>query len=213
MSASQNGKGFRERLPWTIAAIAVVALVANLAWDRKADDAAADEALVRLTERLDAIEAAPVQPRGRVTAARPFGTGTGAGGGADGDSQGALGEPQTPEQIAAARDRQLRELEARFASDAPDPVTGPDTENLLVETISGDTMAGTGLRPSNVDIACKQSSCRIVGSFERMGDAQDWGLFYITAAGGKVLSQTQMVFVPKPGGGTEVRIYSNRAKG
>ncbi|MGY1459191.1 MULTISPECIES: hypothetical protein [unclassified Luteimonas] len=211
MSASQNGKGFRERLPWTIAAIAVVALVANLAWDRKAEDAAADEALVRLTERLDAIEAAPVQPRGRAMAARPFDAG--AGGGADGDSRSALGEPQTPEQIAAARDRQLRELEARFASDVPDPVSGPDTENLLVETISGETMAGTGLRPSNVDIACKQSSCRIVGSFERMGDAQDWGLFYITAAGGNVLSQTQMVFVPKPGGGTEVRIYSNRAKG
>jgi hypothetical protein len=128
-------------------------------------------------------------------------------------SRGALGEPQTPEQIAAARDRQLRELEARFASDVPDPATGPATENILVDTISGETMAGTGLRPANVDIACKQSSCRIVGSFDRMGDAQDWSLFYITAAGGDVLSQTQMVFVPKPDGKTEVRIYSNRAKG
>lgn len=211
MSASGNGKGFRERLPWTIAAIAVVALVANLVWDRKAEDAAADEALVRLTERLDAIEAAPAGPRARTAGVRTLDGGEV--GGLDSGMHSAMGEQQTPEEIAAARDRQLRELEARFASDVPDPVTGPDTENLLVETISGETMAGTGLRPSNVDIACKQSSCRIVGSFERMGDAQDWGLFYITAAGGNVLSQTQMVFVPKPGGGTEVRIYSNRAKG
>jgi len=210
MSANQNGKGFRERLPWTIAAIAVVALVANLAWDRKTEDVAADEALARLTERLDAIEATPAPPRARTMPGSPGGI---PGGGVDGDSRSIMGEPQSAEEIAAARDRQLRELEARFASDAADPVTGPDTENLLVETISGETMAGTGLRPNNVDIACKQSSCRIVGSFERMGDAQDWGLFYITAAGGNVLSQTQMVFVPKPGGGTEVRIYSNRAKG
>lgn len=210
MESNRSGKGFRERLPWTIAAIAVVALVANLAWDRKTDDVAADEALARLTERLDAIEAAPAPPRAR---AAPRMAGLDGDGAMDGAAGGIMGEPQTPEQIAAARDRQLRELEARFASDAPDPMTGPDTENLLVETISGETMAGTGLRPSNVDIACKQSSCRIVGSFERMGDAQDWGLFYITAAGGNVLSQTQMVFVPKPGGGTEVRIYSNRAKG
>lgn len=209
MSAKRNGKGPRERLPWIIAAIAVVALVANLVWDRQARNPTADEAIVRLNERLDALEAAPAPPRGRAMAARPLDT---VGSGVD-DPQGAIDEMQTPQRIAAARDRQLRELEARFASDVPDPVTGPDTEKLLVQAISSEAMAGTGLRPRNVDIVCKQSSCRIVGSFERMGDAQDWGLFYITAAGGNVLSQTEMVFVPKPGGGTEVRIYSNRSKG
>ena len=73
-------------------------------------------------------------------------------------------------------------------------------------------MTGTGLKPDDVDIACKKNSCRIVGTFDRMGDAQDWSLFYITAAGGNVLTQTQMVFVPRPDGKTEVRIYSNRAR-
>lgn len=211
MSSDHNGKGFRERLPWTIAAIAVVALAANLFWGQKNKDVEGSEALARLNERLDALEGAPAAQRRQTPARLP-----GSMGGVD-DAAGSLGdghgEPQSPEEIAAARDRQLRELEAQFARDAADPVTGPETENLLVETISGETMAGTGLRPSNVDIACKQSSCRIVGSFDRMGDAQDWGLFYITAAGGDVLSQTQMVFVPKPDGKTEVRIYSNRAKG
>lgn len=211
MSSDHNGKGFRERLPWTIAAIAVVALAANLFWGQKDSDVEGSEALARLNERLDALESAPAPQRRQapVRASGPMG-GADAVDGSFGDGRG---EPQSPEEVAAARDRQLRELEAQFARDAADPVTGPETENLLVETISGETMAGTGLRPDNVDIACKQSSCRIVGSFDRMGDAQDWGLFYITAAGGDVLSQTQMVFVPKPDGKTEVRIYSNRAKG
>ncbi|MEN1928613.1 hypothetical protein WCE34_09935 [Luteimonas sp. MJ204] len=213
MSADHTRNGFKERLPWTIAAIAVVALVASLVWDRP-DKADADATLAQLTERLDALENTPSPPARRAPAgsrAQPVDGIDGIAG--DGDSRFGAGEPQTPEEIAAARDRQLKALEAGFASDVADPVTGPATENILVETISGETMAGTGLRPSNVDIACKQSSCRIVGSFDKMGDAQDWGLFYITAAGGNVLSQTQMVFVPKPGGKTEVRIYSERAKG
>lgn len=208
MSADHNGKGSRQRLPWTIAAIAVVALVANLVWGQKSRDAAADEALANLNQRLDALEESPRDAR------RPPALGRVALGSADADTasmEGLHDEPRSPEEIAAARDRQLRELEAQFARDVADPVGGPETEDRLVDTISGETMAGTGLRPSNVDIACKKSSCRIVGSFDRMGDAQDWGLFYITAAGGDVLSSTRMVFVPKPGGGTEVRIYSNRA--
>lgn len=210
MSGNQSGRGARERLPWVIAAIAVVALGANLLWDRKGGDAAGEETIAQLTQRLDALEAAPPQARARTGSARPVDAAGDAGAG-NRDAFADRAAPQTAEEIAAARDRQLRELEARFASDAPDPVTGPETENLLVETISGETMAGTGLRPSNVDIACKRGSCRIVGSFDRMGDAQDWGLFYITAAGGNVLSQAQMVFVPRPDGKTEVRIYSSRA--
>lgn len=208
MNADHNGKGSRQRLPWTIAAIAVVALVANLVWGQKGREAAADEAIATLNQRLDALEEAPRDAR-RPPASRPGATRPVEGGAAS--MGGAMEEPRTPEQLAAERERQLRELEAQFARDVADPVGGPETENRLVDTISGESMASTGLRPSNVDIACKKASCRIVGSFDRMGDAQDWGLFYITAAGGDVLSSTRMVFVPKPDGGTEVRIYSNRA--
>lgn len=212
MSVEPSGNGFRNRLPWIIAGIAVLALAVSLVRGQKDDG---DQATIaQLTERLDALETSNAgavdgtRRGGGTSFAGQGGSGAAAGGGARDFAQ----EPQTPAEIAAARERQLRELEAQFARDVADPATGPATESVLVDTISGPTMAGTGLRPDNVDIACKQSSCRIVGSFDRMGDAQDWSLFYITAAGGNVLTQTQMVFVPRPDGKTEVRIYSNRAR-
>lgn len=208
---TERSSTLKTVLPWAIAGVAVVALGVNLFWDRGGNAGGAD--MEALNERLAALEAGGAQGVPR----RPQpGAGPGAGPGAQGalNGQDALGARamQTPEEAAAERDRQYKELEAQFARDVADPVGGPKTENTLVETISGETMAGTGLKPTDVDIACKQASCRIVGTFDRMGDAQDWSLFYITAAGGNVLSQTRMVFLPKDGK-TEVRIYSTRAKG
>lgn len=207
-----RARGMRERLPWVVAAIAVVALVANVLWTRS-DRASADEAaLQRLEQRLEALEGpaggTPV-PAPRMPMGGPMGTPMPAPGA--GSEASALGDAQTPEQAAAQRERELRELEARFEADTPDPVGGARVERTLVETISGEAMASTGLRPQNVDIACKQASCRVVGSFDRMGDAQDWGLFYITAAGSDVIAQARMVLVPRPDGTFEVRIYSDRA--
>lgn len=206
---TESTSTLKARLPWIIAAVAVVALGVNLFWDR--GGGGEDDAVAQLNERLAALEAGGT-PAAR--GPRP-GAGPGATAPGQGDAGGLAGmrEMQTPEEAAAERDRQHKELEAQFARDVPDPATGPATENTLVETISGETMAGTGLKPTDVDIACKQASCRIVGTFDRMGDAQDWSLFYITAAGGNVLSQTRMVFLPKEDGRTEVRIYSTRAKG
>lgn len=208
MSPDPSPTRSRNLLPWAIAAIAVAALVVSLAWDRgAAPEPVADE----VTGQADAGDS-PAENEGRAPVARPVGAAPGGGAGRieGGSFGGGDGEPQSPDEIAAARDRQLRELEAQFARDVPDPAGAARVEGVLVDTISGSIMAGTGLSPQSVDIACKQSSCRVVGNFERMGDAQDWSLFYITAVGGNVLSQSQMVFIPTSGG-TEVRIYSTRA--
>lgn len=203
-------KGFSQALPWGIAGVAVLALVVTLVSGR-GGESGEREALAKLNERLDALERSPAREQRRPAApALPAGLARMAAEGAD---AGALGEPLSAEEMAAERDRQLRELEAQFERDAADPAGGPRAENALVQTISSPDLAGTGLRPRNVDIACKQSTCRTVGSFDRMGDAQDWGLFYITAAGDGLVSRSRMVFVPKPDGTTELRVYSERPGG
>jgi hypothetical protein len=207
MNTSRNF--MRDRLPWIIAVVAVLAMAITMfrSRDDASSAAAGEQEIDRVMARLEALET-----RGRPNAGAYPGT---AGGpampGRDGLT-GSMREQKTPEQMAAERDRQMRDLEAQFARDAADPGAAR-VENTLEKTVSGETMAGTGLTPKDVDIACKRNSCRIVSSFAKMGDAQDWSLFYITAAGGNVLSQTQMVFVPMPDGSTQVRIYANRSKG
>jgi hypothetical protein len=220
MSNPTTNHFLRDRLPWIIAVVAVIAMAATMYTSRGDGDRgkeAEGEALERVIARLDALEAGQGGPDGAATgrgangmAAASRNPGTDAAGLLAGSE---MRQPRTAAQMAADRDKQMRELEAQFARDVADPVGGGRTEDTLEKTVTGEAMAGTGITPEDVQIACKKNSCRIVSSFAKMGDAQDWGLFYITAAGGDVLSQTQMVFVPKPDGSTEVRIYANRAKG
>lgn len=206
--STDSGMRIRTWLPWVIASLAIVALVVTLVRGGPVGTAADAEAIARLAQRLDALEQSPPQVRPAAATRERAGAGLPASG-TDGEHE----EARTPEQIIADRDRQLRELETRFRQDAADPATGPRTEEALVQTLSGPALAGSGLRPRHVDIACRRSSCRTVGSFDRMGEAQDWSLFYVTAAGDQLLSDTRMVFVPRSDGGTDVHIYSSRPGG
>lgn len=199
-----------NKVPWAIAAIAVVAMAVMQFRSNGTgtQPAASEPGLQQVMARLDALE-----QRSAVTR-RP----DGALGGAGPSTPSRLaaidamqGKNRSPEEMAAEQARQHRELEAAFARDAADPVGGGKVENVLEQTVTGETMTTTGLQPDDVQIQCKRSSCRTVGSFAKRGDAEDWGLFYITAAGGNVLSNTQMVYVPQPDGSVQVRIYSRRA--
>ncbi|MBC7991104.1 MAG: hypothetical protein H7Y19_16190 [Luteimonas sp.] len=218
MSNPAPNRFLRDRLPWIIAVVAVIAMAVTMFASRNDGQSKdpKDEVLERVIARLDALESGQTGPNGSRTATTAAAMSAGRPTSSRGDMAGLMGGERaqmTPEQMAADREKQMRELEAQFARDAADPVGGGRTEDTLEKTVTGETMAGTGLKPDDVDISCKKNSCRIVSSFAKLGDAQDWGLFYITAAGGNVLSQTQMVFVPQPDGSTEVRIYANRAKG
>lgn len=205
----------RDRLPWIIAVVALVAMGVTMYMSRidgggKGSD---DESLAQVIARLDAIEAGQRGPNRTVLTPGMAGMSAGGSFPPAGGMAGMPGrESKTPEQMAADREKQMHDLEAQFARDVADPIGGGKVENTLEKTVTGETMTSTGLKPDGTKVDCKKNGCRITASFAKMGDAQDWGLFYITAAGGDVLSRTQMVFVPKPDGSTEVRIYANRAK-
>ena len=207
--SSNVGSGISRYLPWAIAGIAVAVLAVTLMREPRAPQhaAAGDDAakIAELSARLAALESARSQqgPRGMPVRSIPQ-PGSAGQGGATADVA------MSPQEQEAQRQRELQELEAQFARDAADPATGPTTETALSETVAGPDLVASGLRPRDVDIACRQSTCRTVGTFDRRGDAEDWSLFYVTAAGGQLLSETRMVFVPLPDGSTEARIYSAR---
>lgn len=205
MPPSAPNRFVRERLPWIIAVLALVAVLATVYMTRRAPaDRGAAGSEVAANAAADDARPSAGAASGAAHAQRPSSR-------APGDAFPGEGEPNlTPQQVAAQRERQLQELEAAFARDVADADGGGQAEDALGRTLAGDAMAGTGLQADDVDIACKQSSCRIVGRLATMGDAQDWGLFFITAAGGEVLAQSQMMFVPTPDGRTEVRIFATR---
>ncbi len=203
------------RLPWIVAAVAVIALVVTLMSVRNRGAGAADsgeESSQELLARIEALESSRRTTGNTSTiqsGAHAAGMGPAGGDGVDAIS----GRPQqTPEQMEAARKRELQELEAAFARDGADPVRGGQVERTLEQTVTSETMTGTGLKPDDVAIDCRATTCRVVGQFAKRGDAEDWALFYVTAAGGNVFTQTRMAYVTRPDGSTEVRVYATRAR-
>ncbi len=193
-----------NRLPWLIALVAIVAL-AYTWWQGRTPKATADDAqLAALQQRLNELEQ-------RSPTARPQPSGMPQQAGAM-QSPSALGMHMlSAEEAKAKRDQEAKELEAQFNADAPDP-NGRTAEFALEKTSTSQVMASTGIKAKDVDVACKMHGCRTVATLGSEGDAQDWGLFYITSAGGKQVGQSRMVFLPQPDGSTQVKIYSTRPK-
>ncbi|MEO6365818.1 MAG: hypothetical protein ABIO38_07220, partial [Luteimonas sp.] len=116
------------RLPWIVAAVAVIALFVTLLSIRNPGAGRAtdgDEANQALLARIEALEnsgqgAGPPSPQRGASAA---GMGQGQVGG-NGSETLAGGPQKTPEQMEADRKRELQALEAAFARDKADPVRG-----------------------------------------------------------------------------------------
>lgn len=195
-----------NRLPWLIALVAIVAL-AYTWWQGRTPKATPEDAqIAALQQRLNQLE--------QGNAPRPRAPMPGGGmAGPDGNqAPSALGMHMlSPEEAKAKRDQEAKELEAQFNADAPDP-NGRTAEFALEKTSTSQVMAGTGIKAKDVDVACKMHGCRTVAVLSNEGDAQDWGLFYITAAGGKQVGQSRMVYIPMPDGSTQIKIYSTRPK-
>ena len=163
----------------------------------------------KVIARLDALEAQQFNS----AASGPYPAGVGSTPPrAGGDSTFATDpeKAKTPEQQETERRRQLQQLESEFAHDAADPARGTQMQGTLDRVITSPTMISTGTKPDNSRIDCRAHLCRIDANFAKAGDAQDWATFYLTAAGEKKLSQSRVIFLPQPGGGSQVRIFGKR---
>jgi hypothetical protein len=196
-------------LPWAIAAVAVALLAWTWTADRRiaADPQAGD---------ATAGGAAGVTPGGSDPTAQPMpgvggpsvGTGTGRAP-IDREEMLARIEARRPRVDQAARERQRQQLEATFAADPPDPVGGPQAELALSDVAVGDAMGSTGIAPKDLQVDCRQSLCKVQGTFDRNGNAQDWSILYLTAAGGQ-LGSARIIETRQPDGTVAVTIYGSR---
>ena len=202
MSVPSRDTFAMKRLPWLIAAVAVAALAVTLLWKRS--EPAPTVAVAPSPSTQPATETPDAALRRLQGSGLP----------ADPSMLGGMRNrtPMTAQQAEAKRNDKLARLEAGFKADRPDPVGGGKTEQALETVLTGSTMKGTGMVPKDASIDCKATSCRITGSFAKSGDAEDWGLFYLTASA-QQLSRADMVTIPGPNGSAEVHVFATRATG
>ena len=93
------------------------------------------------------------------------------------------GRPQkTPAELEAERKRNLRRWKRRSRATGR-PGARCEAGRTLERTVASESMAGTGLKPEDVSIDYRATTCPVVGHFAKRGDAEDWALFYVTSAG------------------------------
>lgn len=219
MNHSGDASSWTKRLPWIVAAAAIAALVfVLLQRGGSTPDSAQAEEMARLQERLAALEQAR-GPGGGMSgdgtlagryAAQAAARGAGL---ADGTLRRGPGgrNAMTPAQQRAERERLQQRLQAEFAADAPDAAGGAAAETRLEEAVVGSDMASTGLVPDDLAVDCRRTMCRVSADFTKAGDAEDWAMMYLSAAGGAI-SRARTVQVRQPDGSTQVIIYGVRGK-
>jgi hypothetical protein len=217
MNADPRNSFLFNRLPWVIAVVASLALGYTVYHFRGVQKSgpAAEPALDQIVARLDALEARQSGSRSIPNSNYPpvMGGDTAIGGpGIGGSSRpGAPGGLQkTPQQLEIERKQRLQQLETEFSHDAADPSRGALMQNAMEKVITSPDMASTGIKPANSRIDCRAHLCRVSANFAKSSDAEDWATFYLTAAGGHNVSNSQVVFVPQAGGGSEARIFAKR---
>ncbi len=199
--------GIRAWLPWAIAGVATLALVVVLA--RQSDGDASSRQVQQLQERLERIEQGAAAPAGSAGASgRAPVSATRPGAGRD-NASFARFRSMTPEQRAEEIERQRKALDAEFRADTPDPGGSRGTVTHLEDTVVGKDMAATGLAPEDVAVDCRKTLCKVSARFARSGDAEDWAIMYLSAAGGEI-ERAQTVHVRQPDGSTQVIIYGTR---
>lgn len=199
--------------PWIIAGLAIFALALVLSrgyWDGQRSAEATE--LAELKARLAAVEQGGGKQQGKNDAtlfgsAAGRGVPTGGNGSAQGGSSVVLAADNlTPAEREAEKRRMERQLQSEFENDAADPAGGVQMESRLEDTAVGRDMAGTGIVPKDVVVDCRKTLCRVSADFANAGDAEDWAVMYLSAAGGAIV-RARTVQARQPDGSTRLVLY------
>lgn len=206
-----SNAALRKWLPWTVAGVAVLALAVVLL-NQRSDDPR-DAQIERLQERLDAIDGGAGKSSTSSRRSANVGSHPMPDAGVTNAAKAYAEEfrSMTPQQREAELKRRHAQLQAQFEADSRDPAGSRPAITHLEDTVVGQDMASTGLVPQDISVDCRANLCRVAGEFAKAGDAEDWAMMYLSAAGGEI-ERAQTVQVPQPDGSTQIIIYGTRGE-
>jgi len=113
--------------------------------------------------------------------------------------------PVSVQESARLQGQALQRLEARFGSDGVDPRWGPATEARVGDAATDPALAAFE-GPVASDIRCMRSICRMVFTFDSMSQADDWLSFFPVGLA-TTLPRVESVQVMRPDGRVDLRMF------
>jgi hypothetical protein len=79
-----------------------------------------------------------------------------------------------------------KKIVGRYESEPIDSIWANATRQELVKYALSDQIRATHSEPSNLNIDCRRTTCRIVADFPNATAADDWSTLYLTSAGSRL---------------------------
>ncbi len=100
-------------------------------------------------------------------------------------------------------------LARQFRAQPRDAAWASKTEQTLRDTMTSEVMLATEIVPLGLDYSCRTDLCLVKAEFARHGDAEDWGIMLVTAAGETFANARPMV-IALPDGKAELQLFATR---
>ena len=196
------------RIPWAIAALALLALGVSeyRASGVRDDQQATNRRLHAIEQQLSASDVGGLAEGRDHEVSNAFRASRRAAANAGFPASGMPPpSPVSAQESARLQEQALQRLEARFGSDGVDSRWGPVTEARV-----GDAAADPALAafegPVASDIRCMRSICRMVFTFDSMSQADDWLSFFPVGLA-TTLPRVESVQVMRPDGRVDLRMF------
>lgn len=193
-----------NRAPWIVATIAIVVL--GLGWYRSASRQIGSENRTERSVTIPQINDAAPSARPQTESREAFAARI------ESRAKNRAASARLFRETIAERERKKAELGSRldnkFAADGLDPRWSAQTEATATRLITDPVMAGFHA-PTDVDLRCASTMCRMVLTFDSFGAASDWATYYPTGMA-RELPVIQSLPFTLADGRVELRMYAFR---